>query len=147
MDHIHRDRGILDKQPRTDLNTNRFFQVEGKPRRMLIIRRIDRLVLSTAKRLKEPRDGNENIPYEIKSEVGYLVLKIQSKLPSTCPTAYLSFQMEEGKQSYICKNEPISYPAELVCQKPNDKLQKIDNDLLALIEKEVGLANLGYLYV
>ncbi len=139
--HLHADNQKLiqhDAYPDTDGRT--WCRVEGKARRMLVLRRCWRLLVDTA-HTDEPNDPKRCVWYRVETQVAYWVLSLQSEPP---PGQHepLRIEVDRGKTSYVVHG-PLCYPANSVSHHPNQRVHRVEAWVLGAIEKAVGLHKLG----
>lgn len=141
VDHLHTDKSNLIRyDPHPDKDGRTWCRVEGKARRMLILRRCWRLLVDTA-HTDEPSDPKRCVWYRVETQVAYWVLSLQSEAP---PGQHepLRIEVDRGKTSYVV-HAPLCYPAKSVSHGPNQHVHSVEDWMLGEIEKAVGLHKLG----
>ena len=139
--HLHTNPRLIRHDARADGAGRSWCRVEGKARPMLILRRCRRLIVDTARSTGELSGTNQCVWYRVETRVGYWVLSLSSSAPPGPHRCYPSL-VQRGKDSYV-DFEPLCYPAESVCQRPNEQVYTVDERVLGLIEKEIGMRALG----
>lgn len=140
--HLHMRPDRVKHDPYRDKNGRTWCRVEGKARRMLILRRCLRPLFDTARITNEPSGTNQCVWYKVETRgVGYWVLSLSSKAP---PQKYLRCPdlVDRGKVSFV-DLAPVCYPAESVCQYPDQRPHAVEERLFGMIIKEIGLRALG----
>jgi hypothetical protein len=145
FNHLHVDK-VGNHSPRPDDDGNFCCEVEGKPRRMLILRDCLWLRLDTAVNTERPSGKNDCRWYGVKFRPGYLVLSLRSDFPPNGDKEHLCLGkgvIEKDKRTVV-ELKPICYPREIVCHRDGQQVKFLDNTRFSHIEKELMLRGLGW---
>lgn len=139
--HLHAEPRLIKHDSHPDADGRSWCRVEGKPRPMLVLRRCRRLLVDTARSTDEPSGTNQCVWYRVETRMGYWVLSLSSSAPPG-PHQHYPNLVEHGRDSFVGL-EPLCYPAESVCHRPNQHVHAVEERLFGMIEKAVGLRALG----
>ena len=142
--HLHIDK-VKNLSLSPDDEGNYRCEVEGKARRMLILRRCLRLRLDTAVNTNRPSDKNDCVWYEVKARPGYWVLSLTSKCPPGRENEYLPLGkgvLDKDRPTFV-DLKPVCYPSEIVSHGEKQWVQELDEELFKHIEKEIMFRTLG----
>ncbi len=143
--HLHIDK-VSKRSLRPDDEGDFCCEVEGKARRMLILRRCWWLRFDTAVNTNRPSGTNECVSYEIKARPGYWVLSLRSECPQGREKEHLSLEkgvLDIGKPTVV-ELKPVCYPSEIVAHGETQCVQRFPEWLFEHIEKEIMFRTLGW---
>lgn len=144
--HLHDDRAPTQVEG-PDESGEYLYIVEGKARPMIVLGRIHRIWLETAKPTGEDTGVNDCKFYQAKGRVGYLVLALQnprSSLPPDVPRLLIR-NLAAGYDESIIDLRVQCYPAESEYSEAKySKLKAVDPRNLKLIHDELCRLKLDY---
>lgn len=141
MHCVHLDKPARDTGRRTN-DGRAIVEIEGKARPTLVLGKIWRVQLSTAKAVK-PADSNGSMVYRAEASLGYLVLRLRSRLPEDEKLAETFMQLpkdclSDGRDTVV-DLRPQSYPMTSMCETEKNERRRIDSWIVDAIRKELTL--------
>jgi hypothetical protein len=143
--HLHVEKANKLSRPPDD-EGNDCWEVEGKARRMLILKRCLWWRFDTAVNTNRPSGTNECLWYVVKARPGYLVLSLTSHCPPSRKNEHLCLGkgvLDIGEPTFV-ELKPVCYPSEIVCHGEGQRVHKLNETLFEHIEKEIMFRNLGW---
>ena len=140
--YISKTRRLSDRSGNDDQN----LKIEGKPRRMLILKTCFWCDLSSISETDERTETNDCVWYRAKGQPGYLVVPLVSECPKGLEawhsTPYSGI-LDEGKNTVIAYI-PAIYPAENCCHGKYQAVKKFSPGIVDDVVKQLGLRGLGF---
>lgn len=145
IEHLHTEPNRVRHETGSDAKGRTWCKVEGKARRMIILRECWRLIVEDAENTRELSGVNECVWYRVETRRGYWVLSVASTPPRDRGYIRCPGLIHPSKDSYVTL-EPVCYPTDSISHGLHQRVDSIPKEALEAIYKELGMRVLGLGY-